>query len=78
MSPPPLRPDRTPLLPQLFPPKDDKLEEFWIDFNLSSECVSFFVDDPQVQSVPLSGNGQQSLLILVLGSRVFCGGPSTC
>ncbi|XP_056869338.1 synaptonemal complex protein 2-like [Takifugu flavidus] len=32
---------------QLFPPKDDKLEKFWIDFNLSSECVSFFVDDPQ-------------------------------
>nr|XP_046227972.1 synaptonemal complex protein 2-like isoform X2 [Scatophagus argus] len=32
---------------ELFPPKDDKLEKFWIDFNLSSGCVSFFIDDPQ-------------------------------
>ncbi|XP_062235966.1 synaptonemal complex protein 2-like [Platichthys flesus] len=32
---------------QLFPPKDDKLDEFWIDFNVGSGCVSFFVDEPQ-------------------------------
>ncbi|XP_070409652.1 synaptonemal complex protein 2-like isoform X3 [Nothobranchius furzeri] len=32
---------------QLLPPKDEKLDEFWIDFNLGSGCVSFFVDDPQ-------------------------------
>ncbi|XP_034052665.1 uncharacterized protein LOC117533137 [Gymnodraco acuticeps] len=32
---------------QLFPPKDDKLDEFWIDFNVGSECVSFFIDNPQ-------------------------------
>ncbi|XP_071340298.1 synaptonemal complex protein 2-like isoform X2 [Trachinotus anak] len=32
---------------QLFRPKDDKLDEFWIDFNISSGCVSFFIDDPQ-------------------------------
>ncbi|XP_035531705.1 uncharacterized protein sycp2l isoform X2 [Morone saxatilis] len=32
---------------ELFPPKDDKLDKFWIDFNLSSGCVSFFIDDPQ-------------------------------
>ncbi|CAF92301.1 unnamed protein product, partial [Tetraodon nigroviridis] len=35
---------------QLFPPNDEQLEKFWIDFNTSSECVSFFVDNPQVQS----------------------------
>ncbi|XP_015255094.1 PREDICTED: synaptonemal complex protein 2-like [Cyprinodon variegatus] len=32
---------------QLFRPKDDKLDEFWIDFNVDSGCVSFFIDDPQ-------------------------------
>ncbi|XP_070784622.1 synaptonemal complex protein 2-like [Enoplosus armatus] len=32
---------------ELFRPKDDKLDEFWIDFNLSSGCVSFFIDEPQ-------------------------------
>ncbi|KAI3355001.1 hypothetical protein L3Q82_004802 [Scortum barcoo] len=32
---------------QLFRPKDDKLDEFWIDFNLNSGCVSFFIDEPQ-------------------------------
>ncbi|KAK1885510.1 Synaptonemal complex protein 2-like, partial [Dissostichus eleginoides] len=32
---------------ELFPPKDDKLDEFWIDFNVGSECVSFFIDEPQ-------------------------------
>ncbi|XP_054479225.1 synaptonemal complex protein 2-like isoform X2 [Anoplopoma fimbria] len=32
---------------ELFPPKDDKLDEFWIDFNVSSGCVSFFIDEPQ-------------------------------
>ncbi|XP_023123607.2 synaptonemal complex protein 2-like isoform X2 [Amphiprion ocellaris] len=32
---------------QLFAPKDDKLDEFWIDFNVGSGCVSFFIDEPQ-------------------------------
>ncbi|XP_035854076.1 synaptonemal complex protein 2 [Sander lucioperca] len=32
---------------ELFRPKDEKLDEFWIDFNVSSGCVSFFVDEPQ-------------------------------
>ncbi|XP_041824117.1 synaptonemal complex protein 2-like isoform X2 [Melanotaenia boesemani] len=32
---------------QLFRPQDDKLDEFWVDFNVGSECVSFFIDDPQ-------------------------------
>ncbi|XP_026218733.1 synaptonemal complex protein 2-like isoform X2 [Anabas testudineus] len=32
---------------QLFRPKDEKLDEFWIDFNLGSGCVSFFIDEPQ-------------------------------
>ncbi|XP_028289308.1 synaptonemal complex protein 2-like [Parambassis ranga] len=32
---------------QLFRPKDDKLDEFWIDFNMGSGCVSFFINEPQ-------------------------------
>ncbi|XP_056440522.1 synaptonemal complex protein 2-like isoform X3 [Gadus chalcogrammus] len=32
---------------ELFSPKDDKLDRFWIDFNLGSECISFFIDDQQ-------------------------------
>ncbi|XP_037136361.1 synaptonemal complex protein 2-like [Syngnathus acus] len=32
---------------ELFGPKDDKLDEFWVDFNFGSQCVSFFVDLPQ-------------------------------
>ncbi|XP_012779973.1 synaptonemal complex protein 2-like isoform X5 [Maylandia zebra] len=32
---------------QLFRPKDEKLDEFWIDFNTGSGCVSFFIDEPQ-------------------------------
>ncbi|CAL8319523.1 unnamed protein product [Boreogadus saida] len=32
---------------ELFSPKDDKLDQFWIDFNLGSECISFFIDDQQ-------------------------------
>ncbi|KAM4595934.1 synaptonemal complex protein 2-like, partial [Polymixia lowei] len=32
---------------ELFRPEDDKLDQFWIDFNLGSECVSFFIDNPQ-------------------------------
>nr|XP_020481146.1 synaptonemal complex protein 2-like isoform X2 [Monopterus albus] len=32
---------------QLFRPDDDTLDEFWIDFNLGSGCVSFFVNEPE-------------------------------
>ncbi|XP_030613035.1 synaptonemal complex protein 2-like [Archocentrus centrarchus] len=32
---------------QLFSPKDEKLDEFWIDFNVGSGSVSFFIDEPQ-------------------------------
>ncbi|XP_042372789.1 synaptonemal complex protein 2-like, partial [Plectropomus leopardus] len=32
---------------ELFRPKDEKLDEFWIDFNVSSGCVSFFINEPQ-------------------------------
>ncbi|XP_029970874.1 synaptonemal complex protein 2-like [Salarias fasciatus] len=38
---------------QLFRPKDDQLEEFWVDFNVDSESVSFFVDEPEA---PLWGS----------------------
>ncbi|XP_035475600.2 synaptonemal complex protein 2-like [Scophthalmus maximus] len=32
---------------ELFPPQDEKLDNFWIDFNFGSGCVSFFVEEPQ-------------------------------
>ncbi|XP_051909969.1 synaptonemal complex protein 2-like [Hippocampus zosterae] len=32
---------------ELFRPSDDKLDEFWVDFNFGSQCVSFFIDLPQ-------------------------------
>ncbi|XP_055363670.1 synaptonemal complex protein 2-like isoform X2 [Betta splendens] len=32
---------------QLFQPKDEKLDDFWIDFNVGSGCISFFIDEPQ-------------------------------
>lgn len=73
---------------QLFAPKDEQLDHFWIDFNISSECVSFFVDNPQVQSVHLQSDSLQSAdgdpLSQPLFSdsfsdwRVSSGGPSTC
>ncbi|KPP63199.1 hypothetical protein Z043_118560 [Scleropages formosus] len=31
----------------LFKPKDDNLDKFWIDFNLGTSCISFFVNDPE-------------------------------
>ena len=45
-----------PLSMKLFSPKDDKLDQFWIDFNLGSECISFFIDDQQVSSRAPSQN----------------------
>ncbi|XP_062335781.1 synaptonemal complex protein 2-like isoform X3 [Osmerus eperlanus] len=32
---------------ELFKPEDDNLEQYWIDFNLGSSCVSFFINDPE-------------------------------
>ncbi|XP_057681071.1 synaptonemal complex protein 2-like isoform X3 [Corythoichthys intestinalis] len=32
---------------ELFRPKDDKLDEFWVDFNLGSQSVTFFVNTPE-------------------------------
>ncbi|XP_027861651.1 synaptonemal complex protein 2-like isoform X5 [Xiphophorus couchianus] len=42
---------------QLFRPKDEKLDKFWIDFNVGSGCVSFFIDDCQKQASPSGAGG---------------------
>lgn len=34
-------------LTELLPPQGDQLEQFWVDFNLGSGSVSFFIDDPK-------------------------------
>ncbi|XP_066579239.1 synaptonemal complex protein 2-like isoform X2 [Amia ocellicauda] len=31
---------------ELYMPEDPKLEQFWIDFNVGSSCISFFINDP--------------------------------
>ncbi|XP_048868404.1 synaptonemal complex protein 2-like isoform X2 [Brienomyrus brachyistius] len=32
---------------ELFKPDDENLERFWVDFNLGTCCISFFVNDPE-------------------------------
>nr|XP_023661903.1 synaptonemal complex protein 2-like isoform X2 [Paramormyrops kingsleyae] len=32
---------------ELFKPDDENLEKFWVDFNLGTCCISFFVNDPE-------------------------------
>ena len=57
---------------QLFKPEDDNLEQYWIDFNLGSSCVSFFINDPEVR------NWTHTLLVLVgllFWLVNFCGLP---
>ncbi|XP_064187257.1 synaptonemal complex protein 2-like isoform X1 [Anguilla rostrata] len=34
-------------LTELFMPDDKNLDKFWIDFNLGTSCISFFVNDPE-------------------------------
>ncbi|XP_072535099.1 synaptonemal complex protein 2-like [Salminus brasiliensis] len=32
---------------ELFKPQDELLKEFWVDFNVGTSCISFFVHDPE-------------------------------
>ncbi|CAL8312700.1 unnamed protein product [Merluccius merluccius] len=57
---------------KLFSPKDDKLDQFWIDFNLGSECISFFIDDPEeTKGFLQKKDGQAEALTLKRGVRSY-------
>lgn len=36
---------------ELFQPQDENVDEFWVDFNLGSKCVSFFIDNPNASVI---------------------------
>ncbi|KAJ6664526.1 hypothetical protein lerEdw1_007183 [Lerista edwardsae] len=56
---------------QLNKPADDKLEEFWIDFNFGSESMTFYIDSPEGalwESVRLSSEDVSSYNLQVNGT----------
>ncbi|XP_035382334.1 synaptonemal complex protein 2-like [Electrophorus electricus] len=32
---------------ELFKPEDELLQQFWVDFNVGTSCISFYVNDPE-------------------------------
>ncbi|KAM8830811.1 uncharacterized protein sycp2 [Synchiropus picturatus] len=71
---------------ELFMPEDDNLEEFWIDFNVGSRCISFYVNAAQsgqwdtftvieneVESYTVYEKGQRKVLQIRLSVVVHMG-----
>ncbi|XP_061759820.1 synaptonemal complex protein 2 isoform X2 [Nerophis ophidion] len=61
---------------ELLMPADDKLKEFWIDFNLGSQCISFYFSCAEEKSqtglwdtICISENEVQSFTVTEMGTR---------
>ncbi|XP_061910349.1 synaptonemal complex protein 2 isoform X3 [Entelurus aequoreus] len=61
---------------ELLMPADDKLKEFWIDFNLGSQCISFYFSCAEEKSqtglwdtICISENEVQSYIVTEMGTR---------